>query len=168
MKYICLILFFVFASQVHAQYVLPYPGPMPGNKMYHVMRLIDELQRFWYWGNIAKFKFNLGLSDKYLVEAKTLFEYGQYLLAVESLKRSDMYFDQLPLFIEGAKSEGKDVAEMQKTYVEAGKKHSEVLIALKEILPETFEWTPEKSQPTVLLLHERIITSIALRNKILL
>jgi hypothetical protein len=165
MKYICLILLFVLASQVHAQYVLPYPGPMPGNKLYQVMRLVDELQKFWYWGNIAKFKFNLGLSDKYLVEAKILFEYRQYFLAVESLKRSDLYFNQLPLYINGAKSEGKDVNELQKTYGQAVKKHIEVLLFLKEILPETFEWTPEKSQPTLLLLHEYITASTALRNK---
>src|SRR3989344_2434627 len=83
------LLVFVLVSRVEAAYVLPYPSYMPGNKLYTFSRFFDEVGRIWNFGSIASTKYALHLSDKYLVEAKTLFEYQQYLLALDALQRSD-------------------------------------------------------------------------------
>lgn len=139
----------------YADYVLPYPSFMPGNKMYRISRVIDNLKANWYFGNIAKTKYHLGLSDKYLVEAKTLFEYKQYLLAVDALKRSNDHFEVLPQFIKN---------DTQKNIVrEAGGVHIRVLEELASKLPEEFIWKPEKSEESVLYIGSLIRQSKGLR-----
>lgn len=150
---------------VSAGYVLPYPSYMPGNKMYRVSRIIDQAKKFWYWGSIASVKYQLGLADKYLVEAKTLFEYKQYLLAADALIRSDTAFSKIPRFIAKAKEEGKDVSLLEKTVHEAAQTHIQTLDGLKQIVPAEFTWTPEKSLPTRLLLKQLLLESINLRQQ---
>ena len=48
---------------------------------------------------------------------------------------------------------------------EAGLKHEETLLRLKEEVPKTFIWQPEKSQPTALDLWRTILQSIVLRQE---
>ena len=122
----CLLLI-VFCSfvipAVRADYVLPYPSYMPGNKLYKVGRVIDTHKRFWYFGSIAQTKYHLGLSDKYLVEAKTLFEYKQYMLGADALIRSNNEFNEIPHYIAKAKESGIDVTLLKATILYAAKKH---------------------------------------------
>lgn len=139
---------------VRAEYVLPYPSYMPGNKFYRVSRFIDRIKKPFYFGNISSYKYHLSLADKYLVEAKTLFEYKQYLLAIDALTRSDAEF---------AKAENKDVRNFETQLQEAAVAHQMVLKRLQEELPEQFLWTPEKDNPTSLPLKDLINTSITLR-----
>lgn len=104
-----LIIFICFLTvpSVRADYVLPYPSVMPGNKLYRITRIVDQLKKYWYFGNIAQIKYHLGLSDKYLVEAKTLFEYKQYLLATDALKRSSDQFSQIHQYVIKAEAGGR-------------------------------------------------------------
>src|SRR3989344_6985672 len=87
----------VFAQ---SDYVLPYPSQMPGNKFYTINQVIEKVSYFWYFGSFGQFKYNLKKADKYLVEAKTLFEYKQFLLGYQALKKSDGHFKEtLPKLI---------------------------------------------------------------------
>jgi hypothetical protein len=133
--------------------MLPYPSYMPGNKIYKVSRLIDAVNSWWYFGSISKIKYHLGLSDKYLVEAKTLFEYKQYLLGVDALSRSTSNFEKLPYYIESGRKEGKDMSRFRLLIEEALKKHVDILTKMKADSPTVMEWTPEKSISSTLLLH---------------
>src|SRR3989338_9208325 len=84
---------FLFSPIVSAaEYILPYPSIMPGNRLYSLLQLKDAFMNFWYFGDMAKVKYNLALSDRYLIEAKTLFEYKQYKLATNSLKKSTEHY----------------------------------------------------------------------------
>lgn len=145
---VVVLLFLVLTVPAHADYVLPYPSYMPGSKLYKITRIIDVLKKYWYFGPIGQEKYHLGLADKYLVEAKTLFDYNQYLLAVDALRRSDEQFRQLP--------------KNQLTH-EAAAKHTEVLSRLLQNVPAQFTWSPEKSAPTQLPLKNLLGTSIRLR-----
>lgn len=156
---------FMTQSQVFADYVLPYPSYMPGNKMYKASRVIDKIKKYWYWGSIGGVKYHLSLSDKYLVEAKTLFEYKQYLLAVDALKRSDTEFLEIPQFIVRAKGDRKDTSALENTVKEATQTHIQILDGLKQILPAEFTWTPEKTVPTILPIGKFIDTSVNIRNR---
>lgn len=156
-----------FARPVFAEYVLPYPSYMPGNKMYRVSRIIDTLKNYWYWGTIAQIKYHLGLSDKYLVEAKTLFEYKQYLLASDALKRSDAALDGILPLVDKGYGEGKDMSQFEKTLVEAMQVHVEKLTAMSEQLPAEFLWTPEKKDATNISIEQLLRASIVLRQRIL-
>ena len=157
-------IYLLLTTSTNASYVLPYPSYMPGNKIYRISRVVDHLKNYWYFGNIAQVKYHLSLSDKYLVEAKTLFEYNQYLLATDALVRSDKEFLQLPVHIKGAKEEGADVINLKNLIGESAKKHTEVLSNLLMIAPADFTWTPEKAKPTELNLQKSIQSSLDIRN----
>jgi hypothetical protein len=159
-------LYLVLTQSVFAEYVLPYPSYMPGNSMYNVSRVVDRFKFYWSWGNIARIKYHLALSDKYLIEAKTLMEYKQYLLGADALRRSDAEFRKLPASVAGAKKEGVDVRDLQRLLSAAADKHVEILTGLLSAAPPDFTWTPEKSRPTQLPLGEMIQTSVGERQRI--
>lgn len=155
---------FLIPASVFAQsnYVLPYPSSMPGTFLYKLRIVTEPLLRLWYFGGLARFKYDLKESDKYLVEAKTLFEYKQYLLAENSLKKSDEYFLNAKKDLEIAKQR-KKINEQGTILQQALEKHIEVLEGLKQITPEQFLWQPEKSTATKLNIWQTIDTSIKIR-----
>lgn len=134
-----------------AAYVLPYPSFMPGNKLYQVSRFIDKMKRYWYWGNLSSYRYYLGQSDKALIEAKTLFEYRQYLLAVNALKRSDAALQHIPDSFKGAE------------FIEAMEEHKKIIVKLLGELPEEFIWRPEREESQSLQIHEELKRALRLR-----
>ena len=160
--------FYPSPAYASSSYVLPYPSFMPGSLLYRPRLFLEVLQKYWYFGNFGQFKYNLKESDKYLVEAKTLFEYNQYLHASSvSLKFSDEFFIRTLPFLEKAKNEGKDISEMRRTLREASFKHIEVLNNLLKNLPEEFKWKPEKGTETTIHIKKEIENSISIRLKYL-
>ncbi len=162
---VILLLFVPKLSFAKSNYVLPYPSFMPGSKIYKIHLLWEQISRYWYFGNLSQFKYNLAQADKYLVESKTLFEYKQYLLGYQALKKSDDYFSNTPFYIEKAKQEGKNTKEIEEIFKQAAIKHIEVLKDMQRNVPEHFLWEPEKNSPTDLFLRESIANSISIRNK---
>lgn len=162
-----LIFFLLFSSQSYAQfsYVLPYPSFMPGNPFYKVNLVKEEILKYWHFGNFGNFKYNLKQSDKYLVEAKTLFEYQQYLLGLEALKKSGSYFDAVLPNLYKAQKENKNISQNRNILHEASLKHVEVLLKIEKEIPETFVWQPEKKKPTTLYLKKEIREAIDIRKK---
>ena len=160
------LLFFLTPSPVFAlsSYVLPYPSFLPGNKIYTIYSIIQNLEKYWYFGNLSQFDYNLKQSDRYLVEAKTLFEYKQYVLARNSLEQSNMYFQKLNQSLIDAKQEGKDIEEKQAMLKNAALKHIEVLESIKNDLPVTFAWKEENALEVVLNLQKDIDNAINIRS----
>ena len=152
---------------VHADYVLPYPGYMPGNKLYRVSRVLDQARAPLYFGSLSTYKYHLSLADKYLVEAKVLFEYKQYLLAVDALARSDKEFVVLPRYLVQAGKQRKDVSRFEQQLSEAALMHIQILEELLIKLPDTFTWTPEKSDATLLPLRDLLLHSMNIRSNVL-
>lgn len=147
-----------------SSYVLPYPSEMPGSRFYQAQLFIEKISEFWYFGSFGQFKYSLNNSDKYLVEAKTLLEYNQFLLAVSSLKISNDYFSNVPKYLKKARSEGKNISESLNIFNSAKKKHIEVLTKLKKEVPATLTWKPENNKPTFIKLHLEIDKAIEVRN----
>jgi len=155
-----------FRTSVFAQsnYVLPYPSSMPGNLSYKTHLLYEIVSRYWYFGDFGQFDYNLKLSDKYLVEAKTLFEYKQYLLGYQALKKSDKYFiNILPNLVKAEKND-KNVSQKKAIFTEAAQKHIEILRRMLIDNPETFNWQPERALSTNLDIKSAIGISIKIRN----
>lgn len=157
------LLAFVFVSPAQADYVLPYPSFMPGHKLYRLSRMIDSIKRYWYWGNMASYRYYLTQSDKALVEAKTLFEYGQYLLAIDALKRSNDAVVRAPAALNKAKQEGKAIDRYERELIDAKRKHTEIITKLKVELPQEFTWRPERANPTQLHIAESLDTALRTR-----
>lgn len=158
--------FFLWVNSVSAVYVLPYPSYMPGNKVYKISRLVDTIKQYWCFGNIAQIKYHMALSDKYLVEAKTLFEYNQYLLAVDALHRSNIQFSLIPAHIAAAKQEGKDTSIFEVMVGNEAEKHIEVLHSLLDSMPRNFTWVPEKSASVDLDIRTELENSLEIRQSI--
>lgn len=159
---ISLFLLFISSREVFAAspYVLPYPSFMPAHPFYKISHIKDELLRFWYFGDFGQFKYNLKQSDKYLVEAKTLFEYKQYRLAINALENSNLYIKKaLPNLLK-AERKGKNINEKLFVLKLAKEKHIEILKKIKNEVPETFYWNPEKEEAVNLTLHKILDKSI--------
>lgn len=160
---LAIIVYVLSVRPVFAEYVLPYPSYMPGNKLYTISRLIDRVKEPLYFGNISSYKYHLGLADKYIVEAKILFEYKQYLLATDALKRSNNEFARVPVYLILAKAEGKDVSKFTFGLSEAASLHKQLITRFMEIVPQTFTWTPEKSDAIDLPLYSLFRESVMVR-----
>lgn len=159
--------FFLLPVSIRAAYVLPYPSYIPGNKIYKISRLVDDIKKYWYFGTIAKTKYYLALSDKYLVEAKTLFEYKQYVLALDALDRSNTYGQLLHLLILKSKQENKDISTMLPIIREYILVHESTLNTLRNQLPTEMLWQPEKQSSVLLPLHELLGAAIEKRKAII-
>lgn len=156
-----------FTESVKAsEYVLPYPSYMPGHRLYNASHFLDFLNQYWYWGTFASISYRMNLADKNLVEAKTLFEYKQYLLAVNALKRSDKNVSVLAPLLIMAKGEGKDIRQMTLLIVGEVESHIAILDAVQRSVPNTFLWQPEKLSATNLNLYKDIADAIELRNQV--
>lgn len=159
------IFIFSFIPQSFAQssYVLPYPSVMPGGISYKIYNFWQNALKYWYFGNFGQFTYNLKESDRFLVQAKTLFEYKQYLLGFTALQQSNEYFIKINPYLVAAQNEGKDISQKQIILHEAALKHIEVLESLTTIVPKTFLWQPEKVKATNLNIEEVINQSIKIR-----
>ena len=138
---------FLFVSPAHASYVMPYPSYMPGHVLYTPRTIVDRIGEWWNFGEIGRAKYHNRLSDRYMVEAKTLFEYGQYKLAVSALKKSDLNFAQSLLYIREVEQRHKDNGELKAHLKEASKKHDEIIISLLSLLPKKAIWEEEYEEP---------------------
>lgn len=158
---------FISTSFASSSYVLPYPSVMPGGLSYKVHVVWEKLLHYWYWGSFGQFTYNLKESDKYLIEAKTLFEYQQYLLGVRALEKSNTYWVQTYPQLKKARSEGKDISQKRQILYEAALKHSEVLEKMEEETPKDFIWSPEKNPSSQLHIHQLIQQALQERQKYL-
>jgi|SRR3990167_6165225 len=162
--FIALLLYFVPTTTAFAQsdYVLPYPGAMPGNRLYTISKIVDYIQSWWSFGNLSQFTYQLSMADKKLVEAKTLFEYKQYLLASDGLARYQSHLKNAAFFLKKAEDEGKNVSQKRALFFSAIQKHEEVLGKIKNATPAVFIWEPERNTPTTIEMHNMIDKAIEL------
>jgi len=165
--YFSILLIFPKLSIAESQYVLPYPAAMPGSVWYKIDLLKEKAYQFLYFGDFSQFAYNLAEADKYLVEAKTLFEYKQYLLGYQALLKSDSFFKKIKPNLVAAQKHGKNISEKESILKNAAQKHIETLTGIKNSVPESFLWTPEKDSPTELNLDKAIINSIKIRQSVL-
>lgn len=166
-KFLLILLFiFIFSSPAHASYTLPYPGVMPGNKLYVVSELFDELKSFLAFGDFASFSYSLSQSDKYLVEAKTLFEYDQFLLASNALMKSNKQVILAGEALNSARLHGKNISEKEQTLLSAIQKHNSILERLLHELPGQYEWKDENRKAVVIPIHSQLQEAIVIRNSL--
>lgn len=166
-RIILVLVFFLLTCQsalAASSYVLPYPGLMPGHKLYKIKQVFDRLYYFWVFGNFSHHRYELSLADKKLVEAKVLFEYQQYLLGSQALSDSNKHFQGAVDYLNKAEKEGKDISQKIMVFKAAAEKHQEVLEKLKQDLPEQFLWQPEKREATELLIKKSLDEAIEIRH----
>lgn len=155
----------ISAFDMASGYTLPYPPQMPGGIFYKVRVLEERIGEIWNFGSFSKFQYDLALSDRYLVQTKTLIEYQQYLLAKDALIKSNNFFLQTLPQLTKASSEHKDISTERETLRKAAAKHLEVITYLLDQTPETVTWTPEKAKPTTISFSDLFKQALAIRKK---
>lgn len=167
--FIFFVLVIFFSKQIFAEstYVLPYPSFMPGTAFYKIHVIWEKLMHYWYFGSFAQYEYNLSEADKYLIEAKTLYEYKQFLLAYYALEQSNYYFSKISGNLNSAEKENKDISQKTNIFKQAALKHIEILESLDHSIPYEFTWNAENSIPIILNNGTLINESIAIRNKAL-
>lgn len=140
---------------------------MPGNFLYQPRLILSKFSSLIHFGDFGKFNYNLSESDHYLVEAKTLFEYKQYLLGLRALEKSDYYFIKTAPNLESAKNNNKNISSRKEILKLGALKHIEIINRLKSDLPENFIWTPEKTESTVINFNKVLESSIKIRSNFL-
>lgn len=164
---IILFLLLPHASFAQSSYVLPYPSAMPGGLYYKIHLIYEKISRYWYFGDFGQFNYGLKMADKYLVEAKTLFEYKQYLLGYKALKKSDLYFPETLTSLNKAKNNNKNISQKKVILKEAALKHVEILKRIGVDIPSVVNWQPEKELPTELNMERAIEEAINIRKEVL-
>jgi len=154
---------FLAVVLVLSPYVLPYPGLMPGHRLYPVKEVWEQVYQYFVFGNFSQHKYHLGLTDQKLVESKTLFEYQQYLLALKALGDSDWHWQQAVDFLLIAEREGKNINRKMANLEAAAEKHQETLENLKKVLPKEFLWQPEKKESVRLFIDQLLDEAIKIR-----
>jgi hypothetical protein len=163
---VCVAGFALSVTPVNAAYVLPYPSYMPGHVLYGSQKVFDRMQEWWYFGLIGQAMYYRTLSDRYMVESKTLFEYGQHKLATQALVVSNKHFLQAYLTIMDLEAEEYDAGQQRILVQEASIKHKEILTYIDTLIPDEIVWEEEKKDsetlPIALLLRQaHIIRSYA-------
>lgn len=119
--------------------------------------------QYWAYGDFGQFSYNLQASDKYLVEANTLFAYNQYVLALDALEKSNSFYTKVKPALVSARIHHKDIQAKSDLLKQAAKAHITVLTHLEKELPSTFVWEEENQKPQILPLHSDIQDAIHLR-----
>lgn len=160
-----ILVFFPSASYAEADYVLPYPSAMPGSKLYLLHKLEERLTGYWYFGDYGNFIHSRLLSDRYLVEAKTLFEYKQYRLALHSLENSSRHFKDAVKSVQGAQVTKPGRKEKLLLATQQAQKHQEVLEDLRARLPKKYIWRDEHEDAKELQISRALDHAINIRRE---
>lgn len=164
--FLTLLLFLIIPVKALAsEYTFPYPGIMPGNKLYKLVLYKEKFDQIFYFGDLAQYKLNQKLSDKYLIEAKTLFEYRQYSLAVNSLSKSNEYFKKAKVSLNKANKKLKSTREKEENLKNAVYAHNSLLEKIISWVPKQYDWVDESGNILTLYLHKDISNAMSIRNK---
>ena len=147
-----------------SDYVLPYPSYMPGHKLYVVSEWFDQMKKYWFFGDISGLKYERAMADKYLIEAETLFEYGQYKFAVEALSKSDTHFTNEIVHLISITNKEKDDGQQKDLVRKQAERPKEILTQLEEMLPETIVWQEEHQESQEYSLRMILLTSKTTRD----
>jgi hypothetical protein len=160
------VFFLIQTRIVEAAYVLPYPSYLPGNKLYRVSEFVDSIKKYWYFGTLTQLKYVQEMSDKHLIEAKTLFEYKQYALGVRALEKSNTEASAIPSLLMLLSKEKKSSLEIKTKVNEEMKAHQVVLQRMFSDVPGSIDWVEEKKAPEVIDFSKLFEFSIGLREKV--
>ena len=106
------------------------------------------------------------MSDKHLVEAKTLFEYKQYALGVRALEKSNSEVVQISPLLSRLIEEKKSNPEIIENVDEEMRSHVGVLARMFSETPDSIEWTEERQAPRVINLNDFHTIAIQLRQEL--
>lgn len=121
------------SKPVDIAYQLPYPGMLPGNPLYFLKTIRDDLTAFFISKPLDKAKFELMQSDKN-VEASYLLvsQHNNTQASLQTFSQSQDDFEQAIIQTANAKKQGYNTKEIISQLVESNQKHAQILHAISQ------------------------------------
>ncbi len=129
------------SSSATIDYILPYAGILPDSPFYFMKTFRDKVVSFFVTDPKKQAEFDLLQADKRLVAGRYLFteSHPKYSLALDTISKGENYFFFGIENASIAKKQGEDVNGLLDTMLTASLKHKEVLIALEESSPMSYQ-----------------------------
>ncbi len=108
-------------------YNMPYPGLLPGNPLYNLKVLRDKIVSTLISDSLKKASFDLLASDKRANAATFLFDKNKNDIAIDTLSKSNNYFDDAIVNIEKAKKMNEDIQPLLEQMKQSIRKHQEII-----------------------------------------
>jgi hypothetical protein len=122
-------------------YELPYPGMLPDNPLYVLKVIRDGIVKFLINDPMQKARFSILNADKRIYAGKMLVDHGKDQLAVETITKSNNYFDDALAAIKTAKSKNPkstDINPLLDQFKTSIQKHEELIEGIKESIDQVF------------------------------
>lgn len=119
-------------SPAPVQYVLPYPGLLPGHPLYSIKALRDKVIEFLITDPLKKADFYILQADKRLNAGILLSQQGKYELAQETISKGENYLEMAIGRVRAAEEASQPIDERIVRLHLSALKHQEVLKMLIE------------------------------------
>lgn len=160
--FIPLLAIFLFAGAVQAQTNdLLEPGILPDSPFYFLKSWSEAIGTFFTFGEVAKAKRFVDLSEKRLAEANALVEKGKPEIAEKAVGRYQEYLSRALTKAEEAKAKGLDTDEVLVKVAEATLKHQAVLADIYEKVPEQAKLAIERAMQAGMRGHEEALKAVS-------
>lgn len=117
-------------------YVLPYPGVLPGHPLYNLKMIRDRVREWMAMSAEEKAGLYLELANKRIAATKTLIETGEQQQGVVTAEKGLIYQSKAVNALTEMKLQAKEVGKVGNELELAIDKHSQVLLELMEKMNE--------------------------------
>jgi hypothetical protein len=153
---------FLFAGAVQAQTNdLPEPGLLPDSPFYFVKSWSEGVGTFFTFGDVAKAKRFLNLSEKRLAEAVALVAKGKPEVAEGVMGKYQEHLNRALTKAEEAKTKGLDTDEVLAKVAEATLKHQAVLANVYEKVPAQAKSAIERAMQAGMRGYEEALKAVS-------
>lgn len=118
-----------------SEYVLPYPGILPGNPLYNLKMVRDRVLGFLVADKVKRADFYLLQSDKRMAAGEALIKNNKHLLAERTMSRAVKYYEQSVKSLLELKINTDESRDLKNRLLLAGEKHQEILSGILVNLP---------------------------------
>jgi hypothetical protein len=134
-----------------------YPGLLPDHPLYFLKSFVYAVRGLFVFGDEAKARWHLKLSDKRAAEARELAEKGKDVLAVRASEKAVTTRDRAIEYMEVIKAQGKDVEGLIEKLEAVSIRQQAVLEGVLEKVPEQAKDAVRKAKERSKSGHEKAI-----------
>lgn len=138
------------------QYDLAYPGILPGHLLYPLKMIRDRVWLFLTTDSLKKAELLLKLADKRIWAAQMLVDQDKMELGVSTVTKAEKYLERVVDQEEIAREAGKDTAALLERLSLAALKHEEVVLLIKEQVPDSAQPVIESALEITHRVGERV------------
>lgn len=122
-----------------------FPGILPDHFLYPLKMVRDRIWLFLTTGPLKKAELLLIFADKRIMAAQMLLDKGKVNKAVSTATKAEKYLEQAIAQEARARAAGEDTTSLLERLSQATAKHEEILLGIKEQVPDKEKGVIEKA-----------------------